>query len=223
MKKNIFVALDFSNFDKALDVANQVKNDAAGLKITNELFAICGKEGISKLANIGLEIFLDVKAHDVPNTVKKTIEGLSSLPIKILTVHTSGGKDMMSAAMEAISGTDIKVFGVTVLTSLNDDDTAAIFKRTPSEQVEAMLDEAESAGIDGVVCSPHELKQVKKRESLLSITPGIRLNSKKDDQKRVLTPYEAYKNGADWLVIGRDITKGNIKKNIQKLINHLEK
>ena len=93
MKKNIFVALDFSNFDKALDVANQVKNDAAGLKITNELFAICGKEGLKKLAGFGLEIFLDLKVHDVPNTVKKTVASIASLKTaKYLTVHTSGGR-----------------------------------------------------------------------------------------------------------------------------------
>ena len=93
MKKNIFVALDFSNFDKALDVANQVKNDAAGLKITNELFAVCGKEGLKKLAGFGLEIFLDLKTHDVPNTVKKTVASIASLrTTKYLTVHTSGGE-----------------------------------------------------------------------------------------------------------------------------------
>ena len=125
---------------------------------------------------------------------------------------------MMSAAMEAVSGTDIKVFGVTVLTSLNDDDTTAIFKRTPSEQVEAMLDAAESAGIDGVVCSPHELKQVKKRESLLSITPGIRMEDSNDDQKRVMTPKEAINLGADYIVIGRPITESN---NINESLNKI--
>ena len=124
----------------------------------------------------------------------------------MLTIHTSGGKDMMMAAMEAVSGTNIKVFGVTALTSLNNDDTNEIYQRTTSQQVNAMLDLAESAGIDGVVCSPHELELVSKRESLLSITPGIRLQDSNDDQKRVMTPKEAINRGADYLVIGRPIT-----------------
>ena len=99
MRKNIFVSLDFSNFDKALDVAKSVKDDAAGLKITNELFAICGKEGLKKLENFGLEIFLDIKIHDVPNTVKKTVASIVSLnAVKYLTIHTSAGQDALEAA-----------------------------------------------------------------------------------------------------------------------------
>ena len=116
MKKNIFVALDFSNFDKALEVANRVKNDAAGLKITNELFAICGKECLKKLSDFGLEIFLDLKTLDVPNTVKKTVASISSLKtVKYLTAHTSGGYEMLKAAREASS--QLELLGVTVLTS----------------------------------------------------------------------------------------------------------
>ena len=116
MKKNIFVALDFSNFDKALDVAKSVKNHAAGLKITNELFSIIGKEGLQKLSNFGLDIFLDLKLLDVPNTVKKTVASIESLKtVKYLTVHTSGGYDMLRSANEATS--KLELLGVTVLTS----------------------------------------------------------------------------------------------------------
>ena len=140
----------------------------------------------------------------------------------MLTVHASGGKDMMSAAMEAVSGTDIKVFGVTVLTSLSDDDTNTIFKRTSSKQVEAMLDSAELAGIDGVVCSPHELELLSKRTSLLSITPGIRLEYSNDDQKRVMTPKDAIDLGADYLVIGRPITSSeNIGESLNKIFQSI--
>ena len=122
------------------------------------------------------------------------------------------------AAMEAVSGTDIDVFGVTTLTSLNDDDTKKIFQRNASEQVNAMLDLAELAGIDGVVCSPHELELVTKRKALLSITPGIRLRELNDDQKRVMTPKEAINLGADYLVIGRPITRSNdIKKSLDDI------
>ena len=203
----IIVAVDETNLKKAHELIDSLDPKKCMLKIGSVSFNSIGKEIIYYAADHGLKIFLDLKLHDIPNTVKKSIQGLASLPIEMLTIHTSGGKDMMMAAMEAVSGTGIKVFGVTVLTSLNDKDTAAIFKRTSSEQVEAMLDEAESAGIDGVVCSPYELELVSKRESLLSITPGIRLKNSNDDQKRVMTPKEAINLGADFLVIGRPITE----------------
>ena len=127
---------------------------------------------------------------------------------------------MMTAAMEAVSGTGIKVFGVTALTSLSDDDTKEIYRRNTSEQVNVMLDLAESAGIDGVVCSPHELNLVSKRKSLLSITPGIRVQNSNDDQKRVMTPKEAIDMGSDYLVIGRPITKS---ANIEQSLNEIYK
>ena len=141
----------------------------------------------------------------------------------MLTIHTSGGKDMMEAAMEAVSGTNIKIFGVTALTSLSDDDTSDIFQRTTSEQVNAMLDLAESAVIDGVVCSPHELELVAQRGSLLSITPGIRMQNSNDDQKRVMTPKEAIQLGADYLVIGRPITSStNIEESLNKIYESIQ-
>ena len=203
----IIVAVDEINLNKAHELIDNLDPKKCMLKIGSVSFNSIGKEIIYYAADHGFKIFLDLKLHDIPNTVKKSIQGLASLPIEMLTIHTSGGKDMMTAAMEAVSGTGIKVFGVTVLTSLNDKDTAVIFKRTSSEQVEAMLDEAESVGIDGVVCSPYELEFVSKRESLLSITPGIRLKNSNDDQKRVMTPKEAINLGADFLVIGRPITE----------------
>tara|TARA_B100001057_G_scaffold301573_1_gene301809 strand:+ start:1775 stop:2437 length:663 start_codon:yes stop_codon:yes gene_type:complete len=217
----IIVAIDENNFKKASELVNKLDPKKCMIKIGSVAFNSIGHEIIYYAADHGFKIFLDLKLHDIPNTVKKSIQGLASLPIKMLTIHTSGGKDMMMAAMEAVSGTGIKVFGVTVLTSLNDKDTAAIFKRTSSEQVEAMLDEAESAGIDGVVCSPHELEFVSKRESLLSITPGIRLENSNDDQKRVMTPKEAKNLGADFLVIGRPITEAeNISESLDEIFQN---
>ena len=218
----IIVAVDERNLNKAHELIDNLDPKKCMLKIGSVSFNSIGKEIIYYAADHGLKIFLDLKLHDIPNTVKKSIQGLASLPIEMLTIHTSGGKDMMTAAMEAVSGTGIKVFGVTVLTSLNDKDTAAIFKRTSSEQVEAMLDEAESAGIDGVVCSPHELEFVGKRESLLSITPGIRLKNSNDDQKRVMTPKEAINLGADFLVIGRPITEAeNIGEALDEIFQNI--
>ena len=219
----IIVAIDEINFNKALNIINNLDSSKCMIKIGSVAFNSLGHKVIEYAAQKGFDIFLDLKLHDIPNTVKKSIQGLSLLPIKMLTVHTSGGIHMMTAAMEAVSGKGIKVFGVTVLTSLDDKDTNAIFKRTSSKQVEAMIDEAVSAGIDGVVCSPHELKYIKKRESLLSITPGIRLEDSNDDQKRVMTPKEAIDLGADYLVIGRPITSSeNIGESLDKIFQSIQ-
>ena len=219
----IIVAIDQINFLKASKIVDDLDCEICMIKIGSISFNSIGNEIISYANNKGFDIFLDLKLHDIPNTVKKSIEGLISQPIKMLTIHTSGGKEMLIAAMEAVSGTDIKVFGVTALTSLNNDDTKVIFKRNISDQVNTMLDLAESAGIDGVVCSPHELELVNKRKSLLSITPGIRLQDSNDDQKRIMTPKEAIDLGADYLVIGRPITKSsNIKKSLSNIYESIK-
>ena len=205
----IIVAIDEISFIKASEILNNLDPRKCMVKIGSVSFNSIGQEIIYYAAEKGFDIFLDLKLHDIPNTVRKSIEGLKSLPIKMLTIHISGGKDMMEAAMDAVTGTDIKIFGVTALTSLSNADTNEIFQRTTLEQVNAMLDLAESAGIDGVVCSPHELELVSKRESLLSITPGIRLKDSNDDQKRVMIPKEAIDLGANYLVIGRPITQSD--------------
>ena len=217
----IIVAIDETTFERASEVIESLDSKKCMLKIGSVAFNSMGHKIVRFASERGFEIFLDLKLHDIPNTVKKSIKGLSSLPIKMLTIHTSGGKDMMKAAIEAASGTQIKVFGVTALTSLNNDDTNQIFQRSTSEQVNAMLDLAEEAGIDGVVCSPHELELVSKR-NLLSITPGIRLQESNDDQKRVMTPREAANLGADYLVIGRPITASkDIKKSLNEIYQSL--
>jgi len=214
----IIVAVDETSITKALELIDNLDPKKCMLKIGSVSFNSIGKEIIYSAADKNFEIFLDLKLHDIPNTVKKSIEGLSVLPISMLTIHTSGGEEMMRAAMEAVSRTKIKVIGVTTLTSLNDNDANDIFKRTTFDQVKKMIDLAELAGIDGVVCSPHELELVKKRKSLLSITPGIRINSLDDDQKRVMTPKEAIDLGADYLVIGRPITASdNIGKSLEEI------
>ncbi len=214
----IIVAIDEINIKKASDILDNLDSEKCMVKIGSISFNSIGSEIISLADRKGFDIFLDLKLHDIPNTVKKSIEGLISYPIKMLTIHISGGKEMMTAAMEAVSGTNIKVFGVTALTSLSNDDTKEIFQRSTSDQVKAMLDLAESARIDGVVCSPHELQHVSKRKSLSSITPGIRFQDSNDDQKRVMTPKEAIDLGADYLVIGRPITEAaNIKKSFDAI------
>ena len=218
----IIVAIDEIDFDRASLIIDNLDSTKCMVKIGSISFNSIGKDIIYYAAEKGFDIFLDLKLHDIPNTVKKTIQGLSLLPISMLTIHTSGGKDMMMAAMESVSGTQIKVFGVTALTSLSDDEINEIFQRTSSEQVNAMLDLAESAGIDGIVCSAHELKLIKKRSTLLSITPGIRLQDSNDDQKRVMTPKEAINLGADFLVIGRPITEAeNIGEALDEIFQNI--
>ena len=214
MKKNIFVALDFSSFDKALDVANSVKNDAAGLKITNELFSICGKDGISKPANIGLEIFLDVKVHDVPNTVKKTVASIASLKtVKYLTVHTSGGYDMLKAARDAAD--NLELLGVTILTS----------QSASKEQVKLLADLGIKSKLSGIIASAQEYTSVRSLSKDLKIfCPGIRgVEDKKDDQKRVMSYSEFCKISKNddkaFAVIGRPIYEsGDAGQNIKKII-----
>ena len=206
MTKSIIVAIDEqdkASFNRILDGLDP---NLCMVKIGSVSFNALGHDIIYSAADKGFDIFLDLKLHDIPNTVKKSIEGLSILPIQMLTIHTSGGRLMMESAMEALEGTEIKVFGVTALTSLSDTDTNHIYQRTAADQVNAMLDIAEQAKINGVVCSPHELDLVTARGSLLSITPGIRLSDLNDDQTRVMTPKQAIDLGANYLVIGRPIT-----------------
>ncbi len=219
----IIVAIDEINFNEASMIIDNLDPKKCMVKIGSVAFNSIGHKIVYYAAEKGFEIFLDLKLHDIPNTVKKSIQGLVLLPISMLTIHTSGGKDMMLAAMEAVSGSNIKVFGVTALTSLNDEDAINIYKRSSYDQVNAMLDIAESAGIDGVVCSPHELKLVSLRKSLLSITPGIRVLDSNDDQKRVMTPRDAIDSGANFLVIGRPITlSSNIKKSLNEIYKSIQ-
>jgi orotidine-5'-phosphate decarboxylase len=222
MSKTIIVAVDETQLENFQSIVDSLDSDLCMIKIGSVSFNALGHQTISYASNKGFKIFLDLKLHDIPNTVKKSIKGLVSLPIDMITIHTSGGLEMMKAAKNAVDGTNIKIFGVTALTSLSDEDTLLIFKRTAAEQVNTMLDLAEQAGIDGVVCSPHELSLVTKRESLLSITPGIRLKDSNDDQNRVMTPQDALKLGANFLVIGRPITEAkNIKEALLEIYNSI--
>ncbi|MFL2699672.1 MAG: orotidine-5'-phosphate decarboxylase [Gammaproteobacteria bacterium] len=207
MTRSIIVAIDETKKDSFLNILDSLDSNLCMVKIGSVSFNALGHDIIHLAAQKGFDIFLDLKLHDIPNTVKKSIEGFASLPIKMLTIHTSGGKAMMEAAMSSVKGTNIKIFGVTALTSLTDEDTNQIYKRDAYDQVEAMLDLAEESNIDGVVCSPHELNLLTKRDSLLSITPGIRLENSNDDQNRIMTPKDAIELGANYLVIGRPITQ----------------
>ena len=222
MSKPIIVAVDETQLDSFKQIVDSLDSNLCMIKVGSVSFNAIGHEAIQYVASKGFEIFLDLKLHDIPNTVKKSIEGLISLPISMMTIHTSGGLEMMKIAMNAVKDTNIKIFGVTALTSLSDADTDIIFKRTASDQVAAMLDLAQEAKIDGVVCSPHELDLVVARKSLLSITPGIRLSESEDDQSRVMTPNDAISKGANHIVIGRPITNApNISKALLEIYNSI--
>ncbi len=222
MSKPIIVAVDETQLDSFKQIVDSLDSNLCMIKVGSVSFNAIGHEAIQYVASKGFEIFLDLKLHDIPNTVKKSIEGLISLPISMMTIHTSGGLEMMKIAMNAVKDTNIKIFGVTALTSLSDADTDVIFKRTASDQVAAMLDLAQEAKIDGVVCSPHELDLVVARKSLLSITPGIRLSESEDDQSRVMTPNDAISKGANHIVIGRPITNApNISEALLEIYNSI--
>ena len=222
MSKPIIVAVDETQLSSFKQIVDSLDSNLCMIKVGSVSFNAIGHEALTYVASKGFEIFLDLKLHDIPNTVQKSIEGLISLPIDMMTIHTSGGLEMMKAAKKAVESTNIKIFGVTALTSLSDEDTSAIFQRTASNQVKAMLDLAQEAQIDGVVCSPHELDLVAERKSLLSITPGIRLSESADDQSRVMTPKNAISKGADYIVIGRPITNSpNISEALQEIHNSI--
>ena len=223
MKHSIIVALDEHNQENFNDVLSQLDPGLCMVKIGSVSFNSLGRECILKAANKGFDIFLDLKLHDIPNTVKKSIDGLVNLPIKMMTVHASGGQKMLEESVAATINTDIKIFGVTALTSLSDTDTNFIYQREAKEQVLAMIELAKKSSIHGVVCSPQELSLVKNNSNLLTITPGIRLKSLDDDQTRVMTPKEAIDNGSDFLVIGRPITaSNNIKNSLKEIYDSIQ-
>ncbi len=224
MKKNkIFVACDSSNILKIKKIIRESKNKKikVGYKFGLEfLNSKNGRRFLSKIKN--KIIFADLKIHDIPNTCVSTIKAIKDLNINYLTIHISSGLEALKACKK-ISG-KTKLIGVTTLTSLNNKSLKEIgYSKNINQLVSHQVKLAKKANLDAVVCSAHEVKIVKKFFKKEIITPGIRFNTKADDQKRVLTPKQAYKNGSDWLVIGRPITKGNIKKNIQSLVDHLRK
>ncbi len=222
MKKNkIFVACDSANIFKIKKIIKNTKNPKlkVGYKFGLEfLNSINGRNFISNMKN--KIIFADLKLHDIPNTCMSAIKAIKDLRINYLTIHISSGLAALKASKK-VSG-KIKLIGVTILTSLDEKALKEIgFTKDLKKLVLHQARLANRAKLDGIVCSPREIEIVKKVFKREIITPGIRFDNKVNDQKRVLTPREAFKKGSDWLVIGRPITKGNIKKNIENLIKNL--
>ncbi len=221
MKNKIFIAIDTRSQKKASSIIAQsrTKNFRIGYKFGLEFInSKNGRNFISKLKN--KIIFIDLKLNDIPNTMSSTLKSLKDLRINYLTVHISSGLKALKE-VKKVSG-KIKIVGVTTLTSLDNKDLKSIgHKRTLKDIVTIQAKLASKAKLDAIVCSPHEVKFVKKYFYKEVITPGIRISSKVSDQKRIMTPKDAFKQGTDWIVMGRDLTKGNIKNNFKKLSDHL--
>jgi orotidine-5'-phosphate decarboxylase len=227
-KPKIFIACDTTNIKKLNQILNQSKDSRLkiGYKIGLEFFlSPKGRSFISKLK--GEEIFLDLKLNDIPNTCVAAINSLRDLKnISYLTVHINGGFEMLKAVKESSKRINkkLRILGVTVLTSFSNQSIKKIgHNKSIKELVKRLATLAKLAKLDGIVCSGYEAKFLKTIcRNMEIITPGIRLiGDKKGDQKRVMTPGQAFKNGATAIVVGRSITKGNVKKNIQKLVKSL--
>lgn len=205
----IFVALDTRDVHRAAAIARDIGGIAAGVKLGLEFFCANGHEGVLRIAEHGTRVFLDLKLHDIPNTVEKAVEALAPLEPAVLTVHAGGGRAMMSAA-KAAAPPATKVVAVTVLTSLDKDDLASIgVHSAPAHQVERLAELAREAGLDGIVCSGAEVAAVRREWSGgFFVVPGVRpTGADAGDQKRVVTPARALADGASVLVIGRPITR----------------
>lgn len=204
----IFVAIDTPVLERARSLAEQVRANAGGVKLGLEFFSANGPAGVASVLELGLPVFLDLKLHDIPNTVAKAVEALRPLELAVLTVHAAGGRAMLEAAKVA-AGPATKVVAVTVLTSLDSDDLQSIgVASEPREQVERLAKLARSAGLDGIVCSGAEVAASKAAwPDGYFVVPGVRPpGTDISDQKRVVTPRQALDDGASMLVIGRPIT-----------------
>ena len=222
-KNKIFVACDTTDIKKIKRIIKETRNSKVEVGYKFGLEFLNSKNGRNFISGLKNEVtFGDYKFADIPNTCSSAIKSVKDLNFNYITIHISSGLTALKTTRKVSGKT--KLIGVTILTSLDNKALKQIgFSKDVKKVVLHQAKLAHRANLDAIVCSAQEVKIVKKVFKKEIITPGIRLNSKKDDQKRVLSPSQAYKNGADWLVIGRDITKGNIKKNIQKLVNHLEK
>ena len=222
-KAKIFIACDVNNISKAKKIIKETKTNKLSIGYKFGLEFLNSKNGRSFVSKLKKKIlFADLKLNDIPNTCVSTIKAIKDLNINYLTIHISSGLNALKASKK-VSG-KIKLIGVTTLTSLDNKALKQIgYNKNLNKLVLHQAKLARIAKLDAIVCSAKEVKIVKKVFKKEIITPGIRFSSKAHDQKRVLTPLQAFKNGSDWLVIGRSITKGNIKKNINNLIDHLKK
>jgi len=226
MTSQIIVALDLER-DLALDLAKSLDPNNCRLKVGSQLFTSAGPRIIEELSTLGFDIFLDLKFHDIPNTVAQSVKAASKLGVWMLNVHTSGGSTMMKAAKEATAGlaNPPLIIGVTMLTSLNEKDVNEVGIQGISNQVLSLASLAKKNSLDGIVCSANDVISVKELlgKDFVTVTPGIRSSdSSKDDQSRVSSARNAIEKGSDYLVIGRSITRSdNPKKSLYSIIKEI--
>lgn len=227
----IFVALDFPSANETLQFVEQLSPNECGLKIGKELFTAAGPQLVRDLVKRNFHIFLDLKFHDIPNTVARAVAAAADMGVWMVNVHASGGREMMKAAglsLQSFGAERPLITAVTVLTSFSESDLGDLgIHRTLTEQVSALAALAAEAGMDGVVCSAQESAMLRAQQGkhFVLVTPGIRLDNalsgsiRGDDQVRVVTPLQAIQNGSDYLVVGRPITQAADPVSILRRIN----
>jgi len=218
----IIVAIDTYNSLTAMALLDQLNPELCKVKVGSVAFNALGKDFLKLVDQRGFKIFLDLKLHDIPNTVHETILGFQDCNIELLTIHLSGGRKMITSAIAAAQIINTKIIGVSVLTSLNEEDAAALFQNTTQDQAARLFKLANETGIHGIVCSPLELDLANKilLPEMLKITPGIRDVTVNDDQSRTMAAKAAIKNGASYLVIGRPISQAS---NVSEALKYFTK
>ncbi|MDH5325780.1 MAG: orotidine-5'-phosphate decarboxylase [Gammaproteobacteria bacterium] len=213
MNPRIIVALDYADAATALKTVSSLDPSLCRLKVGKELFTTAGPQFVEQIQKQGFAVFLDLKFHDIPNTVAKACQAAAQLGVWMVNVHAVGGRKMMQGAAEAIAGSSQKplLIAVTVLTSMDEQDLQEIgFSGSPQERVSVLAQLAQESGLDGVVCSPWEVQSLREQRGarFTLVTPGVRpAGAAHDDQKRIMTPADAIQAGSDYLVIGRPITQ----------------
>ncbi len=221
----IIVALDYPDATSALAMVDRLLPELCRLKIGKEMFTRLGPDFVDQLQQRGFDVFLDLKYHDIPNTVARACQAAAELGVWMVNVHALGGRRMMQAAAEAVSGYQQRprLIAVTVLTSMSDDDLQELgIQRTPAEMALSLAGLARDSGLDGVVCSAQEAGAMRQQcgQDFLLVTPGIRpAGSAADDQRRIMTPQDAMRAGASYLVIGRPITQADDPVGLLRTIN----
>ena len=222
----IIVAIDTYDLEEANAILDQLNPDLCKIKIGSVVFNSIGKSFLKEVSSRGFKIFLDLKLHDIPNTVHEAILGFHDCSIDMLTVHLSGGEEMLKKAMLAGKSINSKVIGVSILTSLEESDTLSLFDNKLDHQIRNLFEIDVKANLDGVVCSPHELEMSNTilNSDSIKITPGIRHIKVEDDQARTMNAKEAIERGATFLVIGRPITQAqDISTTLKTFSDSIEK
>ena len=223
INKNIFVACDVSSHKEALNLLDLIHKDISGIKIGLQYITQSSAEEIRELSKFKKPIFYDGKFFDIKNTLIESVKSLKNLNVNYATVHLLNGFDALKSANQVAKEIDLNLLGVSVLTSFSDSDLEYLgFANKVEDQVKKLIGIAMEANLYGVICSPLEVKMIKKiAPKLKCFTPGIRIGDAKDDQKRTMSANEALKEGSVCLIIGRPITKGNPKENIKNIISSL--